>query len=243
MTARPHQSGQSIANLIAQTSALITFAVGFLALAGWALGRPILASWQQGRIPMAPDTALLFLLLGTAVFCNARTPANHPVRLAGLAVGSAVALLALVLFVLSIQGIFPDVEHLGFNIAEAEGSVRSGHMSPATAVCFQIGGLSLVGLLYATPDRRWPATVALLLSGVLQIASIIFLFAYFSGVPLLYATPFLPPALPTSLALATLGAALFSLAWSQAWRIDNDPALDTVSQQKPLTLIPIFCSL
>ena len=70
MTARQPNSGQRISNLVARTGAAIAAALGCTAIAGWILDRPRLASWGQGWIPLAPSSALLFLLLGIWVFCS-----------------------------------------------------------------------------------------------------------------------------------------------------------------------------
>ena len=140
---------------------------------------------------MAPSTALSSMLLGCATFFIARVPASRPGHRAGLAIGSAVALVALMFFILSYQGILLDAEHLGFSAALTVEGARIGHMSPTTAFCLLFGGLSLVALLYSTPDRRWPAIAALLLAGPILFVSAIFLLGYLFGMPLLYGGPFI----------------------------------------------------
>ncbi|MDO8596542.1 MAG: hypothetical protein Q7R45_07945, partial [Sulfuricaulis sp.] len=45
----------------------MTIGAGVLILVGWALGLDALTAMGTGYIPMAPNTALLFALLGSAV--------------------------------------------------------------------------------------------------------------------------------------------------------------------------------
>jgi PAS domain S-box-containing protein len=166
---------------------------------------------------MAPSTALLFMLFGTAVFFSAGMPPSHAARRAGTTIGAVGALIGLVLFLLTYLGIRPEIEHIGFTIAGTVADSPIGHMSPVTALCFMVGGLSLVAVLTSSADRHRQAMVAFWLAGLMVFASIVFLLAYLFGTPLLYGGQFIPPALPTSFALAALGAALLALAGPRAW--------------------------
>jgi len=106
-------------SVFARACATIAAGFGFIALLGWILELPILTSLGSGWIPMAPSTALLFLLYGTAVFFCAGTPLVRGACRIGMAIGSAGALVALLLLVLSLLGIAPEAEHLGITIAGA----------------------------------------------------------------------------------------------------------------------------
>jgi len=55
--------------LLVLACSLLSVAAGFIGLLGWSLGLPSLTSLWSGRIPMAPSTAMLFVLgLGVTVF-------------------------------------------------------------------------------------------------------------------------------------------------------------------------------
>jgi hypothetical protein len=64
-------------------------------LAGWQMNARFLAGQWDTYFPMAPSTALAFLLLGGALFCYARWPAQRLSRLFALAAVSLASLLAL----------------------------------------------------------------------------------------------------------------------------------------------------
>lgn len=212
------QAGNRISNAIARMSSAFAAILGFLALAGWIFGLPVLAALGPGLIPMAPSTALLLILFGAAVFFTARTSPNHTAHLIGtLLIGSSATLIALLLFILSYQGIYLDAEQLGFAIAGTLGRAPLGHMSPATALCFLLAGLSLAAVLRSFPDRaRWAMT-GFWLAALLALVSIVFLLAYLIGTPLLYGGKFIPPALTSIIALAALGVALLAIAKPRAW--------------------------
>ena len=50
---------------------------GTIALLGWALDFQLLASIYSAYIPMAPNTATAFVVLGITLFVLARWPTNH----------------------------------------------------------------------------------------------------------------------------------------------------------------------
>ena len=89
-----HKESRAMKQL-ARAFAAAAVGLGFAALLGWVLELPLLASWGPRWIPMAPSTALLFVLFGTAVFINARVAPGRAAYRTGIAIGLAGALLAL----------------------------------------------------------------------------------------------------------------------------------------------------
>jgi PAS domain S-box-containing protein len=202
--------------LLSRICAVLVAGIGLVAFLGWILEMPVLASLGSGMIPMAPSTAVLFVLYAVAVFLRAYLPLSRGTYWIGLSVNSAGALVALLLFILSYQGIRLDAEHLGFAIVNTAGEIPKGHMSPVTAVCFLLAALSFLGSLTSSPERPWRATVAWWLACLLIMISFVLVLAYLYGEPVFYSSPFIPPAAPTSMALMALGIALLGLAGPQA---------------------------
>jgi PAS domain S-box-containing protein len=191
---------------------ILAAGLGLLALSGWILGLPTLASFGSARIPMAPVTALLFVLYGTAAILRARPPLAGAARRFGVAVNSAGAAIAALLFLLSIAGIRPTVELLGFTAPGAPGGVASGHMSPVTAICFLLASVSFLGSLPPSDGRAGRAAAARWSAGLLLVTGYGLFLAYLFGSPLFYGGSFIPPAAPTSVAFVLLGSALLALA-------------------------------
>jgi PAS domain S-box-containing protein len=190
---------------------------GVVALLGWSSGLLFLASLGSGKIPMAPSTALLFVLYGVATVLRARLPLQRGAYWLGVALNGAGALVAVLLFFLSYQGIYLEAERLGFAPTGAVSGAPIGHMSPATALGFLVASLSLLASLPPFSNRTWRAIMAWGFACLLLVASSVLLLAYLYGTPLLYGGSLIPPAASTTLAFAALGIALAALAGPQAW--------------------------
>jgi signal transduction histidine kinase len=198
---------------------------GFVALLGWVLELPLLASMGSGRIPMAPSTALLFVIYGSAMFFCSRAPLNRGAYWIGMVVGVAGALVALLLSVLTARGIYPQSEYLGMAISGSVGGAPIGHISPLTASCFVLGSLSFVASLSSSADGPRRATAGFVFACLLVFASIVFLLAYLFGTPIFYGGKFIPPALTTSLAFTALGVGLLALAVQRVWSPGDQPVV------------------
>ncbi len=196
--------------------AIFVAVIGIVALLGWALELPFLASLGQGMIPVAPSTALFFVLYAAVVLLRTYFPTHRGTYWIGLSISSAGVLIALLLLFLSYKGIFVKAEHLGFTIVSMPGEIPKGHMSPLTALCFILASLSSLASLTSSPARPRRAAVAWWLACLLVLISLVLVLAYMYGEPLLYGGPFIPPALLTSMAFAALGTALLGLDGAQA---------------------------
>ncbi len=213
---------------VARFCGAIAAGFGFLALLGWALEVPFLATFGDDRIPMAPSTAVLFVLYGSVVFLRAHLPLNRLALGIGAAVTFAGALLALLLLILSILGIRPAAELLGFAAPGTLDETPVGHMSPVAASCFLLASLSFLGSLPSSSRRAWPAAAARWIAGLVLAVSCLLLLAYLFGKPLFCGGSFIPPAATASLAFAALGVALLELAG----RPVRPPASPTAASRK-----------
>ena len=129
-----------------------TAAFGLLALLGWVLGWPLLTSFGADLIPMAPSTAVLFLLNGVAVSLRARTPLSGRAYKFSVMAGFLGILVSLGVFMLGYLDIQWSGEHIGLNITGTfQGSPR-GHMSPVTALVFLFAGLSFLAWYVFAPQ-------------------------------------------------------------------------------------------
>ena len=63
--------------LLSRICAAFVACIGLVALMGWILGLPFLASLGPGMIPVAPSTAVLFMLYATAIFLRAHCPSHR----------------------------------------------------------------------------------------------------------------------------------------------------------------------
>ncbi|OGR02857.1 MAG: hypothetical protein A2520_01815 [Deltaproteobacteria bacterium RIFOXYD12_FULL_53_23] len=198
---------------------------GSIALLGWILSLPFLSSFGSGTIPVAPSTAILFILYAVVLYLHSGPP-HRNAYWAGLIIPSAGAVVALVLFILSSRGIYLEAEHLGIAIMHPARAIPIGHMSPVTALCFLFASLAFLSISTKHPKL---ATLAGLLAGLLAVGNFVFVLAYVFGAPLLYDSAYIPPAALTSTAFIFLGSALFVLALSPVWlarlRTESSPSI------------------
>ena len=132
--------------------------MGILALAGWVTGLRLLAGIRADFIPMAPNTAIGFILLGCALAAN---PAEYGDRTRRLIVAVASAIVLLLTTVRVIEYTF-SVD-LGVNgwffraPAEMFGLASVGRMSLFTALIFELASLSVLGLALnrGQSNRDW----------------------------------------------------------------------------------------
>ena len=183
--------------------------LGLLALVGWLARLPLLTGFGSGTVPMAPSTAALFVAHGVLLVLRARPVLDRRATLASAVVGGTSGVVALTLLVLWWRGIRTPLEHLGMDITGATQGTPQGHMSPITAACFLLASLSSLTSLHAASRRS--RAVALGSAGLLLGTGVLFLLAYLYGRPLLYGDGFIPPAINTTLAMATLGLGLLAV--------------------------------
>ena len=184
-----------------------TTLLGALGLLGWVTPWRRLASIDPDYIPMAPSTALFFLLLGSALLLDLRRPS--PRRMA--AVSLLVSIFAAVQLASFLAGLSPSLEALLVPDPEPFGNVLTARMSPLTSCGFLFAGLSLL-LIALRGARRTAGDVAGGLASLVALLGLLATLGYVYGTPLLYTAPVVPMALPTALAFVCLGTALIALA-------------------------------
>jgi len=181
---------------------------GVLALAGWILDEPIISSFYREWIPMAPSTAVLFIPLSLTMLIKGVWPDKKTVRILAMAIITFTALIALLVLVLTVNGIYLAIEHIGFSAKESEGNSPVGHMSPITAIGFILVSISFFIWVFAPPESSvWHLTMFFVGLALLAFV-VIFLLAYVIGDPFLYTVTTIPPAASTLLDFLLLGTGL-----------------------------------
>ncbi len=188
--------------------------IGIAALTGWILEIPTLTTFGTGLIPMAPSTALLFVLLGISVVLRSFFPQNVTVHNIVITLSAISILSAFTLLVTSYFGLHFKIEQIGIPVDMAFSGTLAGHMSPITAFCFILAGLSNLITLISTSKPRY-RLIAIWLTLLLLVITLILLIAYLFGTPVLYGSNLIPPALSTSIAFACLGTVLLTLTTFQ----------------------------
>ena len=184
-----------------------TASIGALALAGWVTGLRELAGVSEDWIPMAPNTALAFIALGTAM-ALVQHGSRRGVVIAKL-LSAAVALVALARLSESATGVDLGVDRWIFNVpAESLGLIPVGKMAFVTALNLLYASVALLLIAFA----RW-RLVAEALAVVVGFVGMVFILGYLYQAPLLYRGSVIPMAVTTAVAFCFLGAgALMAVA-------------------------------
>lgn len=190
----------------------ISAGIGALVLAGWSVGSHALTALGTD-LRMVPNTALPFMLLGSAVLAREIWPASRGIHRAA----AVAALLSVVVVGMTLLGFA-----IGLNINEwLSGATRAlgarpvGHMSAITAICLVLASVSL--LLLERRARTWAAIAGVLIA----LTGAVCLIGYWFEAPLLHGKPETAVALPTSLALMALGVGLTAAAGPDVWPLNT----------------------
>jgi PAS domain S-box-containing protein len=201
--------------LLLRISGIVTAMLGAAALFGWIIDSPLLTGFSATLIPMAPSTAMLFVLFGSIIGIHAR-PENRSFGWLTTTLVLVSMFIALALGVFGYFGMYSEVEYLGMEIAGSVEGFPKGHMSPLTACCFVLVGASCLLSCSRVDPKPWHSLFAAILAGLILIVCFFCILTYLYGIPLLYSGRFIPPAANTLVAFVLLGFCLEVFA-GQAW--------------------------
>ncbi len=193
---------------LAQLCAVVTAVIALVAMAGWVFGAPAATGVRAHYLPMAPNTALSLLLLGSAllVFCSKWIWRYRAMRVCG----SVVLALATVRLGELATGTQWGVDRLLFSppIA-AVGDPQIGIMTLVAAIVLMIASSALLMLSWSA-NSRLLNSVAGGVGVIVAFTGLVFCLGYVYGSPLLYRGELLPMALNTALASLTLGGGIIA---------------------------------
>ncbi|VVB92676.1 Methanogenesis regulatory histidine kinase FilI [uncultured archaeon] len=199
----------------------ITAGISGAAVIGWALNWLLLARINPDYIPMAPSTALSFIILSFALFVYARKP-EHPQAMTFATIGAFLVLLVCFLILIDFfTGAGLDIEKLLYLKPEKLDAVPIGRMSPITAANFLMAGSALLLLLTSQAGRQRPKGVATYLATIITLVGFVMLLGYLYGTPLLYGGTIIPVALTTAVAFVFMGLGLISAAGQDYWPVSS----------------------
>ena len=177
-----------------------TASVGALALAGWVTGLRELAAINDTWVPMAPNTAVALLLLGTALAL-----AQHN----GRQTGAIVKLLSAVVGVVALARLGEVVTGADWGVdrwifqtpVEYVRKIPVGKTAFVTALSLLYASVAL----FLAAANRW-RLLAEVLGMVVGFIGLVFFMGYLYRAPLLYETSTIPMAITTAAAFCFLGA-------------------------------------
>ena len=225
--------------------AAMAVVIALMGLLGYVPGLQFLGRIHEGYIPMAPSTAISFILLGGMLLyliLTSRTMAAPRVLVAPAAL---VAIFGLLEVAGHFSGRDLTFEDVLVPAAGHLGEIPIARMSPSTGIAFFFAGLAVSAIILRRADRSWRSHLnhAACCLGTLSLGiSFVFCLAYLYGTPLLYGQgATVPMALTTALAFLMLGLATMGVSGGRAFPLSLLAGPSTRSQLLrvflPLTIV------
>ena len=211
---RPSAASKWWERHLAGASALVAAAIGAAALIGWFTGNPLLLGLHERYIPMAPNTAIGFVVLGAALLAIG----DRRARWASGAAAVGVAVVCLLRLSEYVTGVDRAVDAWFLDApAETLNLAPVGKMALSTALAFVVAGGATAAL--AGRAGRVAGHVAGCSGLAVTAAGLVFVLGYgFNpGAPLLYGTGAIPMALNTALGFVAIGTGLVAAAGRDAF--------------------------
>lgn len=189
---------------VSQACGVVVILISLAALVGWLRDWTFLKGIRAAYIPMAPNTALVFALIGlTLIVIGSRS--QRFTRSIRVAIGVA-ALLVVVRMSEYLTSIEFRVDHWIFSFpSDSIGLAPVGKMAFLTALAFV---LLTTSLFLFTWQKRWAQGLGHGLSVVVAFMGATFCLGYLYGAPLLYGGRSIPMALNTAICFLVAGSAL-----------------------------------
>ncbi|MEK6580943.1 MAG: HD-GYP domain-containing protein [Nitrospirota bacterium] len=205
MTTKPNSSIVTL-SFFSQLCGLITAALGIAAIVGWLTGWRILTGIRPDYVPMAPNTALSFIVLGISLYAliTERKPA---LKLSGIS-AALILVLSLIRFIELSVNINLNIDQWIFRVpGDKLGLIPVGKMALPTALNFLFASVAIL-LNSSLKKHLFCDVLTRVLAGLTTIIGLVFCLGYIYGAPLLYGGTTIPMALNTAIAFFTLGLGL-----------------------------------
>ncbi|MBI4625379.1 MAG: PAS domain S-box protein [Verrucomicrobia bacterium] len=189
-------------------AAIGTAAVGLFALGTWVFGQWRFSAFGPGYVPMAPSTAVLFILLGLALGACHRWPDVRPVRMIAMAAAFLTMIVSALVAAQSWSYIPLPWDGWLTDPGLRAGAIPLGRMSPLTAAAFLLSAGSLCVRTPRPPVTRRLRWIAAIAAGAGLLMGLVVALGYASGTPLIYGGHAVPMALLTALAFVVLNLGL-----------------------------------
>lgn len=204
-------SAQKITKTITLVCATITSLTGLAVIIGWFMGYGDKMGFAAGTIPMAPNTALLFFLLGGVAILNSVIP-DKPITkgLIAIVAFTTFFIAGLTLFEI-LTGISLRIDYILITSDRFIANSRIGRMALITALCFFLLGLVLIHYLFLKQKVHG------ILATIVLLTSWVHVMGYIYGVPLMYSGFLVPMALPTALSFLLLSLSYILSTGPEVW--------------------------
>lgn len=234
-------SGQLIKKSVFISSSIVII-IAIFGLFGYIPGLRLLGSIRADYIPMAPSTAISFLLLSIILIMQTLDFLRRRIRFFAVLILAAVSILGFLKWIEHYTGVEASFEESIIRISGEIGGIPIGIMSPSTGALFFLSGIIMILLIFQKTRKKYTIFFghsAGILGSILIASSLIFIMSYLYKQPLLYDLGrTVPMAITTAIAFLFLGIALIS-----AVGIDYSPLLFFSGSSIKNRLLRVFVPL
>lgn len=181
-------------NTAVQICAFANIFIGLFILLGWALGFNDAISLGKKFVPMAEETALLFLLTGISLVVVSKNTKNISWQGILLVFTAFIGIIALLTLIDAVTDYRWDISDILGAKHTLKAGIVTGKMSWLTALCFFFVSIAL--LLLPAKLKKY----SVIFSSLVLFVAYIIVVGYSYGVPLLYGGKTIPMAWPTAIA-------------------------------------------
>ena len=193
---------------------LVLFIAG-LSLLGWLFCKIIFASFSLTYIPIAPATAVTFIVLSILLLSNKNFEKARFLQSISTPLVLFVALFCLFIFLNYFFNFTWDIENVFVKNPERLGNVLIGRMSPITSLLFIFACISVLSI------RQNNSNIIKYIGGsfslLVCLISSVLLIGYLYKAPLLYGGQTIPVALPTAICFLLFSITLLRVFELQFW--------------------------
>ena len=220
---------------------LILFIAG-LSLLGWIFGKVILASVSSAFIPIAPSTAIIFIILSSCLFLKNKIWESPIIQSFNTALIALVVLFCLNIFLGYLLNFTWDIENIFIKNPARFGNVPISRMSPIAALLFIF---ICIGLL---SNRQNITNTIKYIGGsfslLVFLISSVLLIAYLYKAPLLFGSQVIPVSLPASVCFLLFSITLLRIYELKFWTFnlikDNTIALQLLKSFLPIVVFAVI---
>ena len=219
---------------------LILFISG-LSLLGWMMDKIILTSVSLKYIPIAPSTALIFVVLSILSLITNKFENQYISKSVGIIILLLVVLFCVDIILNYFFNFKWDIENILIKIPSTLGNVPIGRMSPITALLFIFICIGIIS------NKRKNSQLVKYIGGsfslLLILISSILSIGYLYKAPLLYGSTIIPVALPTTICFLLFSITLLRSYELKFWTFnlikDNKITIQLLKSLLPIVLIII----
>jgi len=201
----------NIKSLINISSGIVLI-VSISAFIGWFTGADLLKGISSEYVPMAPNTALLFIILSISILS---IPGEPPFKNLIIKTGISIVILMSFIYLLVYSGLISlNIDFLFFKFEGGKiAGVPVGEMSFYTALAFFLSAVSTLFITIRSKHRLFE-NVSMVSSIVVISLGLFFLSGYFLGRSIIYVGSFIPMAINTATSFLLTGISTLLLMLS-----------------------------